>query len=116
MTRKLENQWQQLNTFYEDCDPKRKKAVTQCGGFSEEFPNRLFVNYLESLELDFECVGFCKFWAKPIFDNDIEPGLRCATALGKHVRTIAGTVGFPTVCCGGALNIVGIMLAFYEHL
>lgn len=116
MTRKLEDQWQKLNAFYEDCDVKRNKALTQCPGFTDEFPNRVFVNYLESLELDFACVGFCKFWAKPIFDSELEPGLRCATALGRHVQQIAGTVGFPTACCGGLLNVVGIMLAFYDHL
>merc|ERR1719456_1321063 len=98
VTRKLENEWTKLNTFYDDCDIKRKKAVTRCPGFSENFPNPVFVNYLESLELDFECSGFCKFWAKPIFTEASDSvGNRCSSALGHHVRQISATVGLPTV-------------------
>jgi hypothetical protein len=116
LTAKVEGEWQRLNKFYEECDPKRKKVVTQCPGFSKEFPNRVFVNYLESLEYEYDCVGFCKFWAKPIFNEGAEMGNRCASAIGEHVGTIEFTVGTPTAMVGAGLLYIGLMLAGYDHL
>lgn len=116
LTAKVEGEWQRLNKFYEDCDPQRKKVVTQCSGFSKEFPNRVFINYLEELEYEFDCVGFCKFWAKPIFNSGSELGNRCASAIGEHVASIEFMVGTPTSVVGAGLLYIGLLLAGYDHL
>lgn len=116
LTRKLETQWLQLNRFYESCDPKRQIAVTQCPGMTRQFPNMAFINYLEQLEYEFDCVGFCQFWSKPIFNQDAELGKRCASALGTHVGAVAGFVGMPTAGLGLAMISIGICLSGYEHL
>jgi len=116
MTAKLDSQWAQLNAFYEACDPKREKEITQCPGFSAAFPNRVYVNYLESLEYEFECVGFCQFWAKPIFSDDAQLGTRCASELGKHVGAVSGMIGMPTAVQGAIMITIGLCLSGYEHL
>jgi len=116
MARKIEAEWQRLNAFYTGCDPKRNVAITQCPGFTETFPNRVFVNYIESIEYEFSCVGFCQFWAKPLFNSDSDLAIRCASALGEHVGEIAATIGFPTTCMGAALISIGVILSGYEHL
>lgn len=116
MTARLDREWSKLNTFYGECDPDRKKVITQCPGYSEAFPNRVFVNYLESLELEFRCTGFCRFWAKPIFNSDAEQGLRCATALAHHIEPVQFNVGFMTALQGLVLLVIGLMLADYDHL
>jgi len=116
MARKLENEWQNLNMFYSSCDPTRKVDITQCGGFSEAFPNRVFTNYLEQIEYEFGCVGFCEFWAKPLFNHEADLAVRCASALGEHVGAIAVTVGTPTAIMGASLVYIGVLLSGYDHL
>lgn len=116
VTAKLDNEWARLNAFYEACDPKRQKEVTQCPGFSDTFPNRVYVNYLEQLEYEFECVGFCQFWSKPIFTDDAQLGQRCASSVGKHVGAVGAMVGLPTAIMGAAFITIGICLSSYDHL
>jgi len=116
MTARLDREWTKLNSFYGECDPARKKPITTCPGYTEEFPNRVFVNYLESLEIEFQCTGFCRFWAKPIFEPTAEQGLRCATALATHIEPVAFSVGFMTAVQGACLLVIGLMLADYDHL
>jgi len=116
ITAKLDGEWARLNAFYEACDPSRQKEITQCPGYSDTFPNRVYVNYLESLEYEFQCVGFCQFWAKPIFSDDAELGKRCASILGKHVGAVSGMVGFPTAIQGAIMITIGICLSGYDHL
>lgn len=116
MTARLDSEWKKLNTFYSACSPDRSKPIVACPGFTDEFPNRVFVNYLESLEIEFECTGFCRFWAKPIFNEQAEPGLRCATALAHHIEPVAMSVGMMTMLQGAILLTIGLMLADYDHL
>lgn len=116
MTARLDSEWRALNDFHASCDPSRKKPIHTCPGFTDEFPNRVFVNYLESLEIEFGCTGFCRFWAKPLFEPDAEQGLRCATALATHLQPVQYSVGMMTAIQGGLLLAVGLMLADYDHL
>lgn len=116
LTRKLETTWRKLNQFYERCDSTRKIEITQCPGLSKAFPNRVFVNYLEELEYEFNCVGFCSFLAKPIFNPSAELGKRCASSLGKHVQSISYMIGMPTAQLGAVLIVIGVCLSGYEHL
>lgn len=116
LARRLDAEWRKLNAFYVRCDPTRKKDIVTCGGFSKAFPNRVFVNYLESLEYEFDCVGFCKFWAQPIFNLDADLAIRCASALGEHVGAVAWTVGTPTAILGASLIYIGVILANYDHI
>lgn len=116
MTARLDAEWSKLNKFYGECDPERKKPIVACPGYTEEFPNRVFVNYLESLEIEFACTGFCRFWAKPIFYEHAEEGLRCATALAHHIEPVSYSVGWMTTIQGSILVAIGLMLADYDHL
>lgn len=116
VARKLENEWQSLNAFYMACDPTRKLPITNCPGYSETFPNRVFANYLESIEYEFDCVGFCEFWAKPLYNHQSDLAKRCATQLGKHVGSVGDTIGVPTAIMGLSFITIGVLLSLYEHL
>merc|ERR1719235_1088318 len=106
--------WRKLNMFYDRCDKTRVKDIVQCPGYTRAFPNRVFVDYLEELEYEFNCVGFCSFLAKPIFNRQSELGNRCASKLGKHVEGISLMVGMPTAQLGGILITIGVCLSGYE--
>jgi len=119
MTMRLEQEWNKLETFFEMCKRHLRRApdyVQQCPFYGRTFPNRVFANYLEDLESDFNCVGFCKFWAKPLFNPDSDRGVRCASALGEELVQAGNIVGFPTFCTGLVLAVVGICLRGYENL
>lgn len=114
LTRKIENTWTNLNSFYEQCG--RRGDVRRCRGFRKRFGRNQLVNYLEDLEHSFDCVGFCKFLAKPIFNQESEMGKRCATSLSKHHRQVISLVGVPTVVLGSFMLIIGLMFSGYDHL
>jgi len=116
MTRRLESEWSQLNSFYGKCDPKRKMGVDKCPGFEDTFPDQTFVNYLEALELEFGCTGFCRFWAKPLFNQASDSAHRCASSVAEHIYPTAYTVGVATAGLGLALILVGICLGRYDHV
>lgn len=113
-TARLEAEWNKLNAFYEHCG--RDRAVTACPGFTRRFPNRVFVEYLEVMEWDFNCVGFCKFMAKPIFNKQADLAQRCSSEVGKHNAKIGELVGTPKVVIGLALIAVGTCMGGYDHL
>lgn len=115
-TRMLEQEWEKADTFYAECDPNRERELTSCPDFEKEFPKRVFVDYLYQLEYEFECTGFCRFDALPLFNKNALPGVRCASMIGTHVSSLAMTVGVPTMALGAGLIYVGILLSQYDHL
>jgi hypothetical protein len=117
LSKELDDLWTRLDKFYEKCDPRRTKPITSCKGFGQKFKNdEEFLTYLEDVELQFGCTGFCEFWAKPMFDKHSDPALRCATSLGQQLGSLAVTVGMPVIIFGGVLLTVGICMGGYEHL
>jgi hypothetical protein len=117
LSKELDTLWTRLDKFYEACDPRRQKPITSCKGYGPTFKaDDEFLTYLEDVELQFGCTGFCEFWAKPVFDKHSDPALRCATSLGQHLRTLSVTVGMPIIVIGGAILTVGICMGGYDHL
>jgi hypothetical protein len=117
LSKELDDLWTRLDKFYEACDPQRRKTITSCKGYGKTFKNDdEFLTYLEDVELQFGCTGFCEFWAKPLFDKHSDSALRCATSLGQHLETLAVTVGVPVIVFGGAFLTVGICMGGYDHL
>lgn len=116
MTRRLESEWSALNSFYGECDPKRKMRIRDCDGFEDSFPDQVFVDYLEALELEFGCTGFCRFWAKPLFNQASDSANRCASSVAEHIYSTAYTVGAATGGLGVVLLLVGVCLGQYDHL
>jgi hypothetical protein len=115
-TARLEAEWNKLNNFYDKCDPTRQRVITSCAGFRKKFPNRVLAEYLEEMEWDFDCVGFCRFMAKPLFNKWADIGARCATYVGNHNAHVSELVGIPTMALGGGLLAIGICFAGYHNL
>lgn len=119
MTMRLEQEWGKLEHFFSVCARHMRRVpeyVQQCPYYGRTFPDRVFANYLEDLEADFNCVGFCKFWAKPLFNPDADRGVRCATALGDHLVEAGMFVGVPPIIVGCIFVILGICLRGYDNL
>jgi hypothetical protein len=118
LTARIEAEWQRLSAFYQTCQVTAGKMIyiQECPGFAQVFPNRVYVNYIEDVEIDYNCVGFCQFWAQPIFNMDSDRGLRCATALGLEMKSVGNIIGLPTACIGAIIVTWGICLAMYDHL
>lgn len=118
LTSRIEAEWQRLSAFYASCQVTAGKMIyiQECPGFAQTFPNRVYINYIEDVEIDYSCVGFCQFWAQPIFNLDSDRGLRCATALGEEMKSIGNTIGLPTLGIGFTIVTWGICLALYDHL
>mmetsp|Transcript_58234 Transcript_58234/g.155613 ORF Transcript_58234/g.155613 Transcript_58234/m.155613 type:complete len:338 (-) Transcript_58234:73-1086(-) len=116
-THAVEKQWRVLDALYTDCSPKRTKRIQQCAAF-RKWSGKTLVDYIEDFELEFECVGFCKFWAKPLFQDEDEANLnlRCASAIGSHVATIGSMVGVPNVLMGVGYLGIGLFAFMYNGL
>mmetsp|Transcript_23423 Transcript_23423/g.52880 ORF Transcript_23423/g.52880 Transcript_23423/m.52880 type:complete len:200 (+) Transcript_23423:543-1142(+) len=117
-TAAMEDEWQNLDEFYDKCAPKRNKPITRCSGYSGRIKDKAIAEYLEDIEEEFECAGFCKFWAKPLYQEqtEIEPGARCASELGFHVAAAGHNIGFPIVLVGLCYLCVGLLFATYDSL
>eukprot|EP00747_Dinoflagellata_sp_TGD_P164194 gnl/TRDRNA2_/TRDRNA2_183769_c0_seq1.p1 gnl/TRDRNA2_/TRDRNA2_183769_c0~~gnl/TRDRNA2_/TRDRNA2_183769_c0_seq1.p1 ORF type:complete len:255 (+),score=50.21 gnl/TRDRNA2_/TRDRNA2_183769_c0_seq1:244-1008(+) len=119
MTAKMEAEWAKVTKFYERCMAmlgRQPDFIQQCPGFSMAFPNRVLIDYMEEVELDFACAGFCQFWARPLFNMDADRGLRCSTALGNHVTAQGSAVAVPTMGIGLGIVGLGVCLAGYDNL
>jgi len=118
LTARIEGEWQRLSAFYSACQVNAGKTIfiQECPYFTATFPNRVYVNYIEDVEIDFNCVGFCQFWAQPIFNLDSDRGLRCANALGDKMQSVGDYTGIPTVAMGITLGLWGMCLLVYDHL
>jgi hypothetical protein len=118
LTARIEADWQRLSQFYATCQATAGKAIfiQECPNFVSTFPNRVYVNYIEDVEIDYSCVGFCQFWAQPIFNLDADRGLRCATALGEEMNNVGNKVGIPTMIIGIVIGTWGVCLLLYDHL
>lgn len=116
LTARIEAEWQKLNQFYKSCTEPGSMLIQECPGYNEAFPNKVYVNYIEDVEMDYNCVGFCQFWAAPIFNQDADRGLRCATALGDEMLNVKKMVGVVSMITGTIIASFGLCLFLYDHL
>lgn len=118
LTQTIDYEWTRLTQFHAECEARMGKPVpiVRCPGYTRTFPNRVYINYIETVENDFNCVGFCQFWSKPLFNEDAEPGKRCATEIGKSVLMKGQTVAIPSIGYGVVIFTAGICLMGYDHL
>merc|ERR1740116_621052 len=83
MTGKIESVYQALTKFQADCikaEGAKGYFVQQCPGFSSfEKGQQEIVDYIEDMELDYACQGFCSKGARPLFDPE-NLGEACAWA------------------------------------
>jgi len=122
MSERMESEWRRLDAFRRTClfqsGSHSITRVQQCPGYVGMLvaPHDDFVTYLEAVETDFGCSGFCRFWAQPLFAVETEAGQRCASAVGQEVVNSGYLVGLPTIASGAVLLGLGGCLACYDHL
>lgn len=118
LTAHIQKEWQALADFYDKCAERlgeRPPFIQQCPGFTASF-DQVYVEYIEDMEIDYDCQGFCNFWAQAFFNKDSEPGRRCASVIGEDVHHVGMAVGLPIMGVGGMMIVLGGCLAGYDHL
>lgn len=119
MTQRLEAEWLRLLQFHEGCVAERGRvSMQQCPGFADMLvaPHATFAGYMQEMEMDLGCSGFCHFWAAPLFNFNAAAGTRCASALGERMGRVGLLVGLPMLLSGVALEVLGAVLVGYDHL
>mmetsp|Transcript_76866 Transcript_76866/g.212943 ORF Transcript_76866/g.212943 Transcript_76866/m.212943 type:complete len:182 (+) Transcript_76866:511-1056(+) len=115
----VEQEWQHLNAIRRQCVAAAgSEAVDMrhCPGFAQHQGSE-HAAYLQQLEDDFRCTGFCRFWAPPLFvAGRAEAGKRCASALGAEVQRVGHLIAWPVVASGAVVIFLGAVLGAYEHL
>jgi len=118
---RMETEWRRLDDFHRTCMSQsglRGVKVHQCPGYVEMLtsPHDDYVTYLQAVETDFSCSGFCRFWAHPLFTANSEAGRRCASAVGEEVVSTGYLIGLPSMASGAILVGLGGCLVGYDHL
>lgn len=123
LTAKMQREWQKLATFYDECAQKlgeRPSFIQQCPRFSESLESTAeditYVNYIEDMELDFDCQGFCKFYPIPFFNEDADAGNRCSNLISHTVHRIGHASGVPTMIIGLVMAVIGGLFYGYDHI
>jgi hypothetical protein len=118
LSSKIQTEWKRLWQFRKDCAEKEGNddiLIQQCPGFDKLAKGHdSYVDYIQTMEEDYNCAGFCQFFEKPLFQY--EGQTRCASQIGKTVNAIGWTVGLPTLCSGFITIFFGIMFQSYEHI
>mmetsp|Transcript_51757 Transcript_51757/g.123175 ORF Transcript_51757/g.123175 Transcript_51757/m.123175 type:complete len:255 (+) Transcript_51757:129-893(+) len=113
----LEAETQRLANFKTTCEVQmgRQQLIKQCPGYGEYFPPGGHHSYIESLEEDFECSGFCTYRAETIFTETVATS-RCADALAEDLF-FAGLMTSATVAVYGAIvGLTAACMLSYENI
>jgi len=116
MTEQVQTEWKRLSDFQAVCAREqgiRNIDIRDCPGFAQVLvaPHLTYVRYIQEMENEFGCSGFCHFWATPLFNQGAAPGMRCASAVGEQMGRVGKMVGYPTAVIGVLVMAVGVLLA-----
>jgi hypothetical protein len=123
MTSAIQSEWQRLADFQKSCAEVMGRAesdifVQECPDFQEvnEGGHKEYVEYIEDMEYDYGCQGFCEFFSRPLFNEDANTGERCADAIGEDVLEVGLWCSIPTLISGFLTLGIGQVLWRYDHL
>lgn len=123
MTKKMQSEWEHLIEFQEKCAEVMGRndgdvILQECPGFSEmaRGDRELYIKYIEDVEYDYGCQGFCKFWSKPLFNDEADTGQRCSSRIGEDVLETGLLVALPTLFSGCFTFVIGQVLGQYDGL
>mmetsp|Transcript_105729 Transcript_105729/g.341033 ORF Transcript_105729/g.341033 Transcript_105729/m.341033 type:complete len:253 (-) Transcript_105729:101-859(-) len=120
-TARVQAEWQRLRRFQQECqrrEGQRDIFIQQCPGFRDmqAAPHEAYVDYIEDMELDYDCQGFCHLARKPLFSAENLGLRRCASAVGEEIADVGYAVGLPLLAIGALVALLGACLAGYDHL
>lgn len=119
LTAKIQSEWDVLAKFQAECIEEHGEKghyIQQCPGFNELRKGReTYVDYIEDIELDYTCQGFCTTWARPLFDPEMI-GDSCASRIGGHVANVGAWIAIPTMITGQITLNFGQCLSRYRHV
>mmetsp|Transcript_19546 Transcript_19546/g.42747 ORF Transcript_19546/g.42747 Transcript_19546/m.42747 type:complete len:262 (+) Transcript_19546:212-997(+) len=120
LTKVIQSEWNTMSNFYEDCianSQQKPEFVQQCPGFAAAFGNSLYSEYMEDMEDDYLCQGFCKHWSKPLFnEDDVESTKTCARSIAKDIDQVSYLIAMPVAGYGVLVVSLGILLQGYDHI
>jgi hypothetical protein len=123
MTRRMESEWNHLIEFQKHCAEVMNRDegdifIQECPGFDDlaHGSHGHYVDYIEDVEYDYGCQGFCEFWSRPLFNEDATTGQRCASAIGEDVLETGLWIAVPTLFSGWITFVIGQVLGQYDGL
>mmetsp|Transcript_55032 Transcript_55032/g.170500 ORF Transcript_55032/g.170500 Transcript_55032/m.170500 type:complete len:262 (-) Transcript_55032:47-832(-) len=122
LSTRIQAEWDRLEKFLKDCQKQedwKDIFIQQCPGFSsvQAPPHDLYVTYIEEMESDYNCHGFCKIHDKPLISTETYEGSgNCAKAVGRHILEVGLEVGLPMITIGVLVMMLGVCLSSYRHL
>lgn len=126
MTRKMQSEWEHLIEFQERCTEVMGREegdnsdifIQECPGFQElaTGEHERYMEYIEDVEYDYGCQGFCEFWSRPLFNEAADTGQRCSSAIGEDVLETGLWIALPTLFSGCLTFVIGQVLGQYDGL
>lgn len=115
----VQEEWLSLVHFYQACmkiPGIRVDFIVQCPNFEQEFSANPLAEYIEDMEFEYSCMGFCEHWPRALFNMDSVHDYRCATAIANMARSVSLMAAVPIIFVGGVLLTVGTLLSHYDHI
>eukprot|EP00933_Yihiella_yeosuensis_P062047 TRINITY_DN64974_c0_g1_i1.p1 TRINITY_DN64974_c0_g1~~TRINITY_DN64974_c0_g1_i1.p1 ORF type:complete len:278 (-),score=30.76 TRINITY_DN64974_c0_g1_i1:123-956(-) len=118
----VQNEYDRLYKFHEDCRKRTDSQdvlIQQCMGFAQLLGDQhsLMIRYIEAMEADFQCQGFCKKKPRALFSGSGESSAeRCAEQILEEVRDVKVFVGIPTIVIGILVGLLGLVVTGYRNL
>lgn len=121
MTQLVEAEWYRLDQFRQGCAAELGyvSLVNHCPGFADVVaaaPRAIFAGYMQELEMDYGCSGFCQPRSGPLFNSHAETSNRCSSALGERMMRAGAYVGLPMLATGVVLEVLGALIMGYDNL
>jgi hypothetical protein len=123
MTGKIQSEFKRLADFQKECAEVMGREesnifIQECPDYHEVLKDghQKYVDYIEDMEYDYGCQGFCEFFTHPLFNENADTGERCADAVGEDVFEVGLWISIPTLISGFLTLAVGQVLRRYDHL
>mmetsp|Transcript_66546 Transcript_66546/g.124148 ORF Transcript_66546/g.124148 Transcript_66546/m.124148 type:complete len:255 (+) Transcript_66546:123-887(+) len=113
----LEAETQRVANFKTACEVKmgRQALVTQCPEYGRHFMPGGKHEYIETLEEDFECSGFCNYRAETLYTESASQ-TRCADAVAADLFSAGVMTSVTLLIYGALLATTSACLLSYENI
>jgi hypothetical protein len=119
LTAEIQTTWDSLAKFQVEGIEEhgdRCLYIQNCPGFGKFRKNHTkTIDYMEDIELDYSCQGFCTTWTRPLFDPE-NTGEPCAAEIGGTVLWSGILIAGPATISGILTFWIGQCLARYKHI
>jgi len=118
LSSKIQSEWTKVRVFQQACEKKKGEdeiMTPQCAGFDKKFGGNDYAVYIQDMEYDFDCQGFCQVANHALF-NKASSKVSCSNALSEETMNVGWLVGAPIAGIGLSMILTAACLQGYNHL